>query len=165
MFHDQHDYQAQTFCSAKSARMRFVLSATAVTVELIFASWYGCTPQLGWRQQYVDSHFGVRYVRGKVQTIYVGRPAQCAKCGGLRGQCYVGDQLSVRNTVVPVFGGDSGVPEDQRSQASTDSTWPPRSVHDEPFNSLQSCQPRRVWWSLSCIRGLWKRERAGPDDD
>ena len=30
---------------------------------------------------------------------------------------------------------------------------------------LQSCQPRRVWWSLSCTRGLWKTEREGPDDD
>ena len=67
-------------------------------------------------------------------------------------------QLSALNVAVTAFGDDSAVAEDQRSQASTVSTWPPRSVHDEPFN-----------FSSLVVAFLFARtlvsERAGPDGD
>ena len=30
---------------------------------------------------------------------------------------------------------------------------------------FKSCEPRRVWWSLSCSRRLWKTERTSSDAD
>ena len=80
--------------------MRFALSATAVTVELMFASGMDdeaeCTPQsVGSDNTWTPT--SVVICRGLVQTMLRGRPAQCAKC------------------VAPSFGDDSGVAEDQLS--------------------------------------------------
>ena len=64
----------------------------------------------------MDSHFGLRFV------------------GVWCRLCHADVQLNVRKASVSVFGDDPGVAEDQWPQASTVSSWPPRSVHNKPFS-------------------------------
>ena len=69
-----------------------------------------------------------------------GRPAQCAQCRSLR-------------ETIPKVASTCGF--DLATEVGARRT----------VQFLQSCQSRRVGWSLSCTLGLWKTERLGPDAD
>ena len=82
MFDDQHDCQASVISNVllrTSACMRFVFCHNSKSgVDLRFLVWMLKPDVLavGWRRQYVDSHFGMRCVGV--------RYAQCAKYRSLR---------------------------------------------------------------------------------
>ena len=84
--------------------------------------------------------------RGPVQTMPRGRQAQCAKCQRLR----LWRRLRCRGR--PMAASTYGF--ELATEVGAQQT----------VLTLQSRQPQ-VWWSLSCTRGLWETERAGPDDD
>ena len=100
-----------------------------------------------------------RSLRG---TKLRGRPTQCANHRSLRGQCCVDAQLSVRNAAVSVLE-TARVSRKTNGRKHLQFQLGHRSRCTTTH--LQSCQPRGVRWSLSCTRGIWKTERAGPDYD